>query len=445
MTFRFRLILAYTVIWGVLLLLAVGVATYAVRQGLYRQVEQTLLRDAHRLGELYDSPNPGGVSAESGGTLITIYKLEGEEAGEPYEIADKSQQLPKEVVLQAGMAPRIYRGPTFRAAYIRTQKVGVFAVSQDTTFIENISRGVARSLLQTLFLLLPIGALLMAVSGGVALAPLQRAAWAVRTRGPNNLTPLPYNGPSDELGQIIERVNSLLEALREAQSRERAFLAEVSHELRTPLTALNGNLDRLSRNPGDSEALLRARRTAEHLSRLVGDLLSLARGEAERTVNPHIVPLGELLSQAVGEYPGVTLFLPPNPPEVLGDPDRLLQLARNLIANAVRAAGRPQGVRVRTWVDEAPPANTAVAGALQAQKWAAFSVTDDGPGIPPEVLPRLFQRFARGPQGGTGLGLAIAKQIAEAHGGRILVSSQPGKTRFAVYLPLLADGEEEAE
>ena len=72
-----------------------------------------------------------------------------------------------------------------------------------------------------------------------------------------------------------------------------------------------------------------------------------------------------------------------------------------------------------------------------------FAVRDDGPGIDPEILPRLFQRFARGPQGGTGLGLAIARQIAMAHGGKIEVTSKPGDTRFTVYLPLLAEAEEE--
>ena len=233
---------------------------------------------------------------------------------------------------------------------------------------------------------------------------------------------MPHRLPKDEFGRMVEAVNALLQALKEAKERERAFLAEASHELRTPLTVLLGHLDRLGRNPMDLEALRTARATAERMRRLVEDLLALARGEVERNLNLHIVDLGEVAREAALEY-GVAAEA--ESAEVLGDPDRLLQLLRNLVANAVRAAGK-EGVRVRV---------------RREADHALLEVEDSGPGIPEDLLPRLFQRFARGPGGGTGLGLAIAHAIAKAHGGEIAVESRPGRTVFRVRLPLL---EEEA-
>ena len=142
----------------------------------------------------------------------------------------------------------------------------------------------------------------------------------------------------------------------------------------------------------------------------------------ERNLNLHIVDLGEVAREAALEH-GVAAEA--ESAEVLGDPDRLLQLLRNLVANAVRAAGK-EGVRVRV---------------RREADHALLEVEDSGPGIPEDLLPRLFQRFARGPGGGTGLGLAIAHAIAKAHGGEIAVESRPGRTVFRVRLPLL---EEEA-
>jgi len=457
MTFRTRLIVAYAILWVLILALTLVVASYSVNFGLYGQVERNLLRYTADVAQFYASGQAGQINLPRTGLFsISLYNRKGEFVAASSPNFD--QQVPASYILEATNSPKPYYAGHFMAAYQRIQG-DVIAVSQDTRYIGSTAVSVRNSLFQGMAFLLPIGALLIMLSARVSLIPLHRAAQEVDRRGPRNLEPIRYTGPKDDLGMMVERVNELLAELKEARNRERAFLAEVSHELRTPITSLTGYIERAARDPFEPKNLEGAKRTAAHLTRLVGDLLALARGEAERSVNAYIVNLGDLLKQVVGEYPGVILKMPPEFPEVLGDPDRLMQLARNLVSNAVRAAGNPEKVQVRVWMvkeptdnppdpyesqDEAKTTSTPETRSIK-QSWAAFSVVDWGPGINPEVLPRLFTRFARGPEGGTGLGLAIAKQIAEAHGGEIRVASRPGETRFTVFLPLLADAEEGGE
>ena len=413
MRYTTRLTLVFGLIWALMLALSLLGIYGALRAGLEGRIVRQLLDDAGALAELYSSGTTGQVRP-TGGTAVALYDA----SGLPFLLDEPQHRIPAEVLTQADEGPQLYRGPGFVAAYVATS-IGVLAVSQDLGFIDRLLEQVAQVAVLIFLLTLPLGWLLVRVGVGWANRPLVRAAEEVARRKGTDLSPIPYDGPTDELGRIVARFNDLLAELRDARERERVFLAEVSHELRTPLTVLAGYLERLRKHPGDDEALAGAERTARHLTRLVGDLLALARGEAERTVNPHIVDLAELARGVVAGFPGVGLEVRAAP-EVLGDPDRLIQLLRNLVANAARAAGRAEGVRV-------------VVGADDDTAW--LEVHDDGPGIDPEVLPHLFERFARGPEGGTGLGLAIAKQIAEAHEGRITVRSQPGRTVFRVELP----------
>jgi signal transduction histidine kinase len=286
--------------------------------------------------------------------------------------------------------------------------------------IERALLALRRALLEAFFLLFPLGTLLVYLTARLATRPLEGAAREIALRSPERLTPIALALPKDELGRMVEAVNALLLALKEAKERERTFLAEVGHELRTPLTVLLGHLDRLERNPLDLEGLKTARATAERMRRLVEDLLDLARGEVGLSLNPHILDLKALAEEAAREQ-GVACA--GERAEVLGDPDRLLQMLRNLIANAVRAAGKEK-VRVR--VKKSPP-------------FGLVEVEDEGPGIPEDLLPHVFERFRKGPGGGTGLGLAVAQAIARAHGGHIEVESTPGRTLFRVRLPLLEE------
>ena len=416
LSFRARLFLAFALLW--LLFLGGGwyLAGRSVDQALKRRLEATLAQDALRAAEAYQKGQAGALLT-TGGVYPHLYAQD----GTPIALTRPDHRLPPERLRRAGPTPEVLWEEGFAAALVATP-LGLLVLTAETSPIEAALEALREALLRAFLLLSPLGLALVYLTARLAARPLEAVAREITRRSPDRLDPVPHRLPQDEFGRMVEAVNALLQALKEAKERERAFLAEASHELRTPLTVLLGHLDRLGRNPQDLEALRTARATAERMRRLVEDLLALARGEVERNLNLHIVDLGEVAREAALEH-GVAAEA--ESAEVRGDPDRLLQLLRNLVANAVRAAGK-EGVRVRV---------------RREADHALLEVEDSGPGIPEDLLPRLFQRFARGPGGGTGLGLAIAHAIAKAHGGEIAVESRPGRTVFRVRLPLL---EEEA-
>ena len=224
---------------------------------------------------------------------------------------------------------------------------------------------------------------------------------------------------------------------RGALRRQREFAADASHELRTPLTVIKSSAERLRRSRGPAtddaaEALADIDAEVGHLTSLVDDLLLLARSDSG-AIGLTRLPLdlgdvaaesaGGLVSLAAGH--GVTLGLDPEPAMVEGDHARLRQLIVILVDNAIRHTPRGGGVRVTVRSDATE---------------AVLEVDDDGPGILPEDMPHVFERFWRAPgaaAGGTGLGLAIAKSIVDLHDGRIVVSNRPGGGgRFVVRLPV---------
>ncbi len=242
----------------------------------------------------------------------------------------------------------------------------------------------------------------------------------------------------DELGRLAKTFNEMLESIEEASSAQQRFVSDASHELRAPLTAIQGNLELLSRHRSmpeaeREEALAEVTREANRLSRLVADLLALARADAGVPLKHRLLDLDEVMLDAYREAhqlsKGQTLTLNPfEPIQVIGDEDRLKQLMLILLDNALRYT----------------PANGHVTLGLQRQEMGSkITVRDTGVGIPPEDLPHVFERFyradpARGRDpGGTGLGLSIAHWIVEQHGGKITLESQPGQGTIAtVYLPL---------
>jgi signal transduction histidine kinase len=304
--------------------------------------------------------------------------------------------------------------------------------------------------------------LALALAGGWALAgralqPVDRvtaaaAAIAASDASPASLaTRLPVPNRGDELERLSATFNRMLDRLEASFLTQRRFVADASHELRTPLTAIRGNIDVLARQAAALQAgpALQAdiaaavddiRRESARMARLLDDLLLLARSDMavdqagpaapRRPLAP--VRLDEAAADAAraaaGLCRGQTLRLGvADPVVVAGDRDRLQQLALILIDNALRhtAPGRTVEVGVEAVGDE-----------------ARLTVRDEGRGIAPQHLPRLFDRFyriddARGRDaGGAGLGLAIAKEIATAHGGAIAVASAPGRgSVFTVTLP----------
>ena len=238
----------------------------------------------------------------------------------------------------------------------------------------------------------------------------------------------------DELVRLAATFDSMLGSLDGAYRAQQRFVGDVSHELRTPLTVIKGNADLLAADPDSSperrEALAQIRREADRLSRLVSDLLALARSETAETFVGRSVQLDEVVVEAfmemrqlvgprlsIGDLRAVT---------VQGERDRLLQLVLALVDNALRYTPAPGGVTVSLRSDGVE---------------AVLQVDDEGIGIPAADLPRVFERFYRGDRArredrsGSGLGLAIAKWIVERHGGTITIEPRsPRGTRVRVTL-----------
>ena len=237
--------------------------------------------------------------------------------------------------------------------------------------------------------------------------------------------------------------------MEQAGQMRRDFVANVSHELRTPLTALLGFIETLQ-GPARNDVKAQERflgimgAEAERMNRLVSDLLSLSRVEAEERVRPaDSVDLGTVIQQTRhslaqrAEEAGIemSLHLPPEPVVVPGDPDQLRQVLTNLVENALKYSGKGTFVRMSLGI---PDYETRLRGL-----GVRIEVSDTGPGIDAVHLPRLTERFYRVDShrsrelGGTGLGLAIVKHIVNRHRGRLQVDSQIGRgTTFTVILPM---------
>jgi signal transduction histidine kinase len=227
-----------------------------------------------------------------------------------------------------------------------------------------------------------------------------------------------------------------LVAQRDALRRQREFAADASHELRTPLTVIRASVEDLERHRDEpvaavGSALTDIRDEVDHLAGMVDDLLLLARSDSGAIELERVaVDLGDVAGSgasalaSVASSKGVVVTVDPEPAEVAGDPTRLRQLVVILVDNAVRHVPSGGHVTVRVRADAGQ---------------ATLVVEDDGPGITPEDLPRVFDRFYRAagaPGGGTGLGLAIAAWIVERHDGRIEAANRPGGgAAFTVRLP----------
>jgi two-component system sensor histidine kinase BaeS len=240
--------------------------------------------------------------------------------------------------------------------------------------------------------------------------------------------------PMRTLGRAFNKMSS---RLAEQDERRRTFLADVAHELRTPLSVIEAQLEAIEDGiyPADREHLAPIREQAQALEKLVDDVRTVALADAgSLTLDRQPIELDALLRDSVASFEpraaaaGVTLAteLPTSLPPVSLDAPRIRQVLANLIGNALRYT--PAGGRVTV--------SASVAG--RPQSAIEVAVTDSGPGIAPQLLPRVFERFVKGADSaGTGLGLAIAHDLVQAHGGTIKAESRPGSgTTIRFTLPI---------
>ncbi|MEX2503023.1 MAG: HAMP domain-containing sensor histidine kinase, partial [Trueperaceae bacterium] len=411
-----------------------------VRDALQRDLQEALRRDAAQVAAAYDGAGDAGTATATrpgptGRVRIQLYGPDGRlfAASDPAFEAP-SAAVPDEVVRGAPADWRGDRDGVALQAASAPFQLGTVVVLAETGFVAATTAAVGRALAVASLLLLVVAGLVGAVAARAATAPVRRLADRASRLGPEDLAPLAMPSAPDEVGRLAQVLDELLVRLRDARDGQRRFLAETSHELRTPLTSLRGFLRRARRRAGPEVQadLDHADRIAAGMSRLVEDLLELSRGQLTASGSTlqgelHLIDVGpDVIRPVVGEFDGVVAE-GEGETLTLGDPERLRQVIRNLVANAVRAAGPDGEVRVRH-------------GADHGEAW--IEVRDDGPGIDPAVRDRLFEPFRPGPGGGAGLGLAIAHGIVTAHRGRITVRSDPGDTRIEARLPSVEVGEE---
>jgi two-component system OmpR family sensor kinase len=304
--------------------------------------------------------------------------------------------------------------------------IGTFRVADPLTSVDQ-----ALASLRNRFIVVGLGALLLSVAIAIWIAnlisrPLRRMAGVASAVDSGDLSHrIDYTG-EDEVGVLADAFNHMLDRLERGFRREREFVSDASHELRSPLTVLRGRIEQLAERAADRAGLAHEAeelmREVRRMERLTDDMLTLAKAERGSLLRRRPVPIDDFVKDLRRDLP----LLGPRRYEVESsahgeleaDPDRLAQVLRNLVTNAVRHTSEDGRIEVSVSPDD---------GAV------VFAVTDDGTGIEPDQLERIFDRFHRTDEGrgraegGSGLGLAIARAIVEAHGGTISARSRPGE------------------
>ena len=410
---------AWSSILTLAILIALGAALYVAVQGSLSARGSALLEGrAEDIGRIIaqrgrppDGPGLGFVfGGNASGTLAVVVAPDGSLVGLPPGTTVSG--LP----VQPGVAAAVAGAPDVRELSIDTVPVRVYSLGvpgRDGTYVVQVigERASELDLLRSLLIVLIVGglvALLLAVGLG----------WA-------------YGG------RALVPIRASMSRRDAALRRQRDFTANASHELRAPLTIVRASVADLQRNRTEpvervGTALDDIDAEIVHLAALVDDLLLLARtdsDEVELAFEP--VDLGDVAAEAAGMLSqvaadrGIDLVVDPRPAMVEGDPLRLRQLVTILVDNALAHGPRGSAVAVTVRAD---------AG------WATLDVVDGGPGIRPEDLPHVFDRFWRAddaPEGGTGLGLAIAAWIVERHDGTIAAANRPeGGAHLSARLPV---------
>jgi heavy metal sensor kinase len=452
MSLRIRLTLLYSTLLGGILLLF-GVLVYLlVSAQLLDQVDRTLKQTTSDIiGTAQIDPIGGMDIVELPGVelISSVYVQLWTRDGQLRMSSPGIRQLGQALSASDLQTTRpILRDVSIKGVHLRVLTVplvlgnrpaGVLQAATNLALVDSIRNALLYVLVGLTLLSIIFAALASWISIDRALSPLQTVMQTAEqiTRADDLSRRIPYKGPeNDEIGLLIRAFNHTLERLENLFTSQQRFLADVSHELRTPLTVIKGNVDLIRKFGADNESLDSIKDESDRLTRLVGDLLLLAQAESGKLpINRRPVELDLLLTDVLQEMrvlagDKVKLRLTDiDQVLVQGDPDRLKQVLINLISNAIHYT--PAGGDIFVTLSK-------------TEGKAKIIVRDTGPGISPDDLPHVFDRFYRGEKSrtrsktsGFGLGLSIAYWIIDSHKGRIEVDSHEGRgTTFCVYLPL---------
>ncbi len=291
-------------------------------------------------------------------------------------------------------------------------------VAEERHVRDEILAGVGRALAIPLAIALPALGILLGLAVTAGMRPLRTLGREVASRDPANLDPVTIQRPAAEIAPLVSGLNALLARVRSSLDHERRFTADAAHELRTPIAALRVQAQVASNAESPAvraRALDQVIAGCDRAARLVDQMLTLARLEPASGIDPGTrCDLAQVAREAVAEAApaavakDIEFELDAAPATLRGDPALLTILLRNLLDNAVRYS--PRGGRVRTAIERGRDGH------------AELLVEDTGPGVPPESLDRMGDRFFRGlgtDAEGSGLGLSIVARIAELHGATV--------------------------
>jgi two-component system OmpR family sensor kinase len=461
---RARLTLWYVTVLAAILIVSIVVIYVLLARALYTRIDDTLhavvqiahtslTNDLNEGQDAADAARSTATELASRQTLLAIYDGRGRLLAEAGREDDIAIPLPPiaDIPLHDDLMMTIVEADDLDDRHrlaIRWVDIAGFDaefVIVAGTSLESTDEEL-ESLRGILVYLVPLSLIVAGIGGwflaGRSLSPVVAMADQARQIGVANLSErLPVANPRDELGKLAETFNSLLARLEGSLVQQRQFMADASHELRTPLTtartAATVALQQPTRNEADyRDTLAIIEQETTRLSRIVDDMFTLARADAgSYPVRAMPMYLDEVVDEVVrairvvASTRGISITDSAHrPAPFTGDEDLIRRLILNIADNAVRYA--PSGSAVRIALD------------LTGNHYA-ISVSDDGPGIPAEIRPRIFERFYRvdaarthGKDGGAGLGLALARWIARVHGGDVdlAASSRAGST-FVITLP----------
>lgn len=445
MTLRTRVTLAagFAVLLAVV---AMSIAVYVIERGNLRdQIDQSLIDDSSRrhgdsAGQHRGPPETGTVPEH----LPLVHNAFLQVVDREGDVVTTFDDRPLPVTADVLAVAQGQRGDAFFDADVDDTPVRVYVTATDQGALQ-VGRSlseVEQTLAQLVWTLAAISVAAVAVAAligrlvaAVAEAPVHRVAEAAdtvaRTKELSHHIAVPGG---DDLGRLAASFNTMLDALSESLARQRQLVADASHELRTPLTTVRTNVEVLARadelEPEDKVQLIDDTvAQLEELTRLVGDLMELARGDGQDEPFT-LIDLDDLTRRVVEvagrNHPSIGLRVDGVPSAIRGARPRVWRAVSNLIDNAAKWS--PPGTEVEIGVGD-----------------GTVTVTDHGPGIDPADLPHVFDRFYRSPHArtmpGSGLGLAIVKQVADSHGGTVTATSAPGAGAVFTLQFSTVDGE----